>query len=245
MKKNIFRTILMVVIVLTLSVGSALSSDEEGLWSHLRGSSKLYDKSGETEVIDVFEAYWIEFWLTDWEDTDQDDTDVGGNTILPTDSMKFQFRENDEPEFEWESKGLVTRDFEPYYTGNDIFELNIDGLTFTADAYDSDYNIMLTKAISGDDAHLDMYLLGWINGEVPVEYQITLNWDNNYNCENGTIVLCGPWETVFFASFDYLPVTAPMPEPPSPAPIPEPGTMLLLGTGLLGIGIAARRKMKN
>ena len=234
MKKNIFITIIMMVIALTLTVGSALSVE---LWVDFSGRAKLYDESGATEVIDIFEAYWIEFWLTEW----YDHSDTGGNTGLPTDSVKFQFRENDEPEFESFMNGYLSKFFEPYYTGNNLFQLNTEGLTFTADAYDD--GIILSKAISGDDAFLDMYLLGWVNGGTSVEYQITLNWDIDYNCGNENVVMCGPWALEFYTNFDST-VTAPMPEPPSPEPIPEPGTILLLGTGLLGIGIAVVRRKR-
>lgn len=39
-----------------------------------------------------------------------------------------------------------------------------------------------------------------------------------------------------------LPPTSPA--APAPAPVPEPATMLLLGTGLTGLAMAARKKKK-
>jgi len=235
MKIFTFKTVIIALIALTLTGGVALA---DTLWADFYGPARLLDITG-NDTQDVWDAYSVSFFFDEWGYTE-----VGGNTELPTDWITFKFRGSDDLTTEvWGNPyKWLTGYSDPFDSGDMIFKLEIDGFTFSIDKFwgdcndgycseydDKEWYIEFNESLLNGYQFVNMYLTGWINGITPVNYNIQIEQSDAY--------LGYSWGVMFFSDFEYLPDSTPA--------VPEPGTLALFSAGLLGVAIAARRKMKK
>ena len=226
MKTAILRTAILAVIALPLTVaGSAFAMEME-----LYGEAFLYYDSIDKELADdIYNAYYLEiqFHQFNYEPLD-----------APY-SVSFQFRSDDELTWDywWHERGWEIAYSGIYDCNGSCFEISIDGLTFSAgkigDGYCYDYNdacygIEYSYDSFDDIYQINTYSLGFANGS-PAELHLLISNDPNYYGYSDSF----PWTAILWVDV------------PDSAPIPEPGTLVLLGTGLLGAAAIVRRKMKK
>ena len=183
------------------------------------GTGYLYDKEGEL-TSDVFEAYSLTAWF-EWYDFS------GNKGTLNNLEVSFRFRDGDT--LSGYLHGNIWRSgYSDLFDFGEISFGNIDGFTFTADSYQEQYRRLIhyQEDLTIGNQFITISLNGWIDQVSPITYgfTITRNWDNR-----------NLWDVWVLGGFD----------DGVPPEVPEPGTMALLGTGLLGIAAAARRKMKK
>jgi len=239
MTKNIFRTVMMALIALTMLAGSALAENLP-LYAEFEGNVSLLDLYG-TPVKNILYAYSFE--ISDVKISgDLGDNNFDGASLSL--NMPFRFRGGEGLEWKdsvYSGDGddvlIGERSFFDPYKYEEKSELGtIGGFTFyvdqigsfddPADEYRGGY-FTYNYDGSGSSA-VDLFLLGSVySGDQPLvyaEYQIRIITDAQGNSELD-----------YFGVWDYNNVPD----------APEPGTLVLLGTGLIGAAVMARRKIKK
>ncbi len=112
--------------------------------------------------------------------------------------------------------------------GNAIMTSFVTGPTATNQPLGVDLGTTITEPVAGGDYKFES---GLVHGP-------TGSW--NYLALSLDFDLSGPWDNI--AGIAYVQID---PYSSGPASVPEPATLLLLGFGLAGFGIIARRKKKK
>ena len=225
MKTAILRTAILALIALPLAAGSALAA---GLSLEIYGQAYLYDING-TGTDDIELAYSVGVKLDQW---DYDWYSPGADPFQPRIDVpgEFQFQFRDSlltNESTWQN--FDTYDCSGYCQG-----FTIGDFIFTVNDLGEDAYLEITD----DYSYISLrYATGFVNG-FEADFQIEINNDPSYNEYFKTDFA---WNILFWIDADDF---VPGGDYPT-EPIPEPGTLVLLGTGLLGALAIARRKMKK
>ena len=232
MTKIICRTTIVVIIALTMLAGSALAYlVDSDAWFEGESSAILFGTGGKTDIIanidDAINGYYVGI---DFSSVIFDSGDglfnFGAGAGL-SDYVEFQFRGGDAFDVLVDFNGtdgssLYRAEFNPFELDYVIDFGTIDGFTFTADTID-----YVEFWIYNGNPGFDIYLNGWVNGKIEAYYYIELEFNE------------GSWDVGF--SID----SAINPNLLDGGEVPEPGTLLLLGTGVVGLGLIARRRMSK
>jgi len=256
MKKNIFRIAIMAIFVVTLMAGSALAAKIDGYIS-FTGTSKVLSKYGEGDMASIYavqfqpytppgltEEYYAIVNYTDATPTGDfrdriPDFDCPASVCgmpptyipyFPTmhyyddegneyENIAFQFRDETTLAL-LDSLQITVANPEDFWKGDLGFLFgSIAGF---------DFYINEITSFTSDESGYILTMYGWVadnSGALETSYA-------KYTFSANAADSAGNWSH----TLDVL---------TQPDPIPEPGTLVLLGTGIMGAAIVARKKIKK